>query len=52
MIQHPDGTRTPLVDASVHIFFASTPDLRKFLREPFKSRAFPTTRWTGTGARR
>jgi predicted TIM-barrel fold metal-dependent hydrolase len=41
VIQHPDGARTPVIDASVHIFSASTPDLRNFLREPFKSRGFP-----------
>ncbi|OBI43172.1 amidohydrolase [Mycobacterium kyorinense] len=41
MIEHADGTRTPVIDASVHIFSASTPDLRDFLREPFKSRGFP-----------
>jgi predicted TIM-barrel fold metal-dependent hydrolase len=38
--QHPDGTRTPVIDASVHIFFGSNADLRDFLREPFKSRGF------------
>jgi predicted TIM-barrel fold metal-dependent hydrolase len=41
VIEHPDGTRTPVIDASVHIFFASTAELRDFLREPFKSRGFP-----------
>jgi predicted TIM-barrel fold metal-dependent hydrolase len=41
VIEHPDGARTPLIDASVHIFFSSTSDLRGFLREPFKSRGFP-----------
>ena len=41
MIEHPDGTRTPVIDASVHIFFASNKDLRAVLREPFKSRGFP-----------
>ena len=41
MIEHADGTRTPLIDASVHIFFASNRDLRSVLREPFKSRGFP-----------
>lgn len=49
MIEHADGTRTPFIDASVHIFFPSSKDLRSFLREPFKSRGFLTTRWTGTG---
>jgi uncharacterized protein len=41
MIEHTDGTRTPVIDASVHIFFASNDDLRAVLREPFKSRGFP-----------
>ncbi len=41
MIEHADGTRTPVIDASVHIFFPSNKDLRAFLREPFKSRGFP-----------
>jgi predicted TIM-barrel fold metal-dependent hydrolase len=41
VIEHLDGARTPLIDASVHIFFSSTSDLRGFLREPFKSRGFP-----------
>ncbi|MCV7383257.1 amidohydrolase family protein [Mycolicibacter longobardus] len=41
MIEHPDGTHTPVIDASVHIFAASNKDLRSFLREPFKSRGFP-----------
>jgi predicted TIM-barrel fold metal-dependent hydrolase len=30
-----------VIDASVHIFFASTAELRDYLREPFKSRGFP-----------
>ncbi|KUI38778.1 amidohydrolase [Mycobacterium sp. IS-1496] len=39
---HPDGTRSPLIDASVHIFAQSNKDLRKtFMREPFRSRGFP-----------
>jgi predicted TIM-barrel fold metal-dependent hydrolase len=41
VIEHPDGQRTPVIDASVHIFFASTSELRGMLREPFKSRGFP-----------
>src|SRR6202048_860315 len=40
-MQHPDGATTPVIDASVHIFFKSTKDLRGVLREPFKSRGFP-----------
>jgi predicted TIM-barrel fold metal-dependent hydrolase len=41
VIRHSDGTRTPVIDASVHIFCKSTPDLREFMREPFRSRGFP-----------
>ena len=40
-MQHQDGTKTPVIDASVHIFSKSNKDLRSFLREPFKSRGFP-----------
>jgi predicted TIM-barrel fold metal-dependent hydrolase len=38
---HRDGTSTPLIDASVHIFFRDNADLRSFLREPYASRGFP-----------
>jgi uncharacterized protein len=41
VIEQSDGTRTPVIDASVHIFFKSNKDLRDVLREPFKSRGFP-----------
>ena len=43
VIQHPDGSdETPVIDASVHIFFKSNKDLRKnFMREPYRSRGFP-----------
>jgi len=41
VIEHRDGRRTPVIDASVHIFFRSNADLRGVLREPFKSRGFP-----------
>ena len=42
MIEHPDGTKTPVIDASVHIFCQSNKDLRQnFMREPFRSRGFP-----------
>jgi len=37
----PSGFKTPVIDASVHIFSKSNKDLRSFLREPFKSRGFP-----------
>jgi predicted TIM-barrel fold metal-dependent hydrolase len=42
MIEHSDGSKSPVIDASVHIFFGSTKDLREnFMREPFRSRGFP-----------
>jgi predicted TIM-barrel fold metal-dependent hydrolase len=42
VIEHADGTRTPVIDASVHIFAESNKDLRQnFMREPFRSRGFP-----------
>ncbi|MCW2564820.1 MAG: putative TIM-barrel fold metal-dependent hydrolase, partial [Mycobacterium sp.] len=41
MIEHPGGAKTPVIDASVHIFSRSNKDLRSFLREPFTSRGFP-----------
>lgn len=42
MLDHSDGTRTPLIDASVHIFTQSNDDLRQgFMQEPFRSRGFP-----------
>jgi predicted TIM-barrel fold metal-dependent hydrolase len=41
VIEHPDGHRTPVIDASVHIFARSNKDLRSFMREPFTSRGFP-----------
>jgi predicted TIM-barrel fold metal-dependent hydrolase len=41
VIEHPDGTRSPLIDASVHVFAQSNADLRGFMHEPFRSRGFP-----------
>ncbi len=42
MIEHSDGTKTPVIDASVHIFSQSNKDLRQnFMREPYRSRGFP-----------
>jgi predicted TIM-barrel fold metal-dependent hydrolase len=42
VIEHPDGTKTPVIDASVHIFCKSNKDLMQtFMREPFRSRGFP-----------
>ncbi len=42
MRQHSDGSSTPVIDASVHIFCQSNKDLRQnFMREPFRSRGFP-----------
>ena len=41
-MEHPDGSRTPVIDSSVHIFCQSNKDLRQtFMREPFRSRGFP-----------
>ena len=37
-----DAVETPVIDASVHIFFGSNKDLREnFMQEPFRSRGFP-----------
>jgi predicted TIM-barrel fold metal-dependent hydrolase len=44
-----DGTSTPLIDASVHIFFGSGPDFRGFMREPFRSRGIPDVLGGGWG---
>jgi uncharacterized protein len=42
VIEHPDGAKTPVIDASVHIFCKSNKDLMQtFMREPFRSRGFP-----------
>jgi predicted TIM-barrel fold metal-dependent hydrolase len=41
VIRHADGVSSPVIDASVHIFFNSSPELRSVMREPFKSRGFP-----------
>src|SRR5947208_13858439 len=37
----PSGFKTPVIDASVHIFSKSNKDLRSFLRAPVKSRGLP-----------
>ncbi|GAA5065311.1 amidohydrolase family protein [Nocardia callitridis] len=50
MKQHPDGTSTPLIDASVHIFFTSNRDMRAHLREPFASRGIPDPEMDWYGA--
>jgi predicted TIM-barrel fold metal-dependent hydrolase len=47
---HADGVSTPLIDASVHIFFRSNDDMRDFLREPFKSRGIPDVEMDWYGA--
>ncbi|WP_396655749.1 amidohydrolase family protein [Microbacterium sp.] len=36
-----DPAGSPLVDASVDVYFRNDRDLRTYLREPFKSRGFP-----------
>ena len=42
MIEHSDGTKTPVIDASVHVFAQSNKDLRQnFMAEPYRSRGFP-----------
>lgn len=43
-------TRTPVIDASVHIFFSSNMDMRSFLREPFTSRGIPDVEMDWYGA--
>lgn len=48
--QHSDGTTTPVIDASVHIFFQSNADLRGFMHEPYKSRGFPDVEMDWWGA--
>ncbi|WP_067887471.1 amidohydrolase family protein [Nocardia vaccinii] len=45
-----DGTRIPVIDASVHIFFGSNRDMRGFLREPFASRGIPDVEMDWYGA--
>ncbi|MGV9675875.1 amidohydrolase family protein [Nocardia sp. NPDC003482] len=50
MIRLSDGTDLPVIDASVHIFFASNRDLRSFLREPFTSRGIPDPEMDWYGA--
>ncbi|MGW6421472.1 amidohydrolase family protein [Nocardia sp. NPDC055053] len=50
MRTNADGTTTPYIDASVHVFFASNRDLRDHLREPFKSRGVPDVELDWYGA--
>ncbi|UGT61318.1 amidohydrolase family protein [Nocardia asteroides] len=50
MRELPDGTSTPVVDASVHVFFASNADMRSFLREPYRSRGIPDAEMDWYGA--
>lgn len=50
MLTLRDGEQIPLIDASVHIFFRSNPDFRKFLREPFRSRGIPDVEMDWYGA--
>lgn len=50
LLDLPDGTRIPLIDASVHIFFRSNRDFRSFLREPYKSRGIPDVEMDWYGA--
>ncbi len=47
----PGSAGTPLIDASVHVFFGSNKDLRQnFLKEPFASRGFPDYEMNWYGA--
>src|SRR4029078_8838290 len=46
----PSGLKTPVIDASVHIFSKSNKDLRSFMREPLKSRGFPDYEMDWDGA--
>jgi predicted TIM-barrel fold metal-dependent hydrolase len=48
--QHQDGVTTPVIDASVHIFFRDNRDLRSHLREPFASRGYPDVAMDWYGA--
>jgi uncharacterized protein len=42
VIENSDGSKTPVIDASVHIFMQSNKDLRRnFMAEPYRSRGFP-----------
>jgi predicted TIM-barrel fold metal-dependent hydrolase len=48
-IGHTDGAATPVIDASVHIFFASNHDFRSFMHEPYRSRGIPDVLGGGWG---
>lgn len=41
---------SPVVDASVHVFFRGNQEIRDFLREPFKSRGLPDVEMDWYGA--
>ena len=44
VIEHADGTRTPLIDASVHIFFSSNKDLRSRVARAVQEPRLPRLR--------
>ncbi|MGA4788319.1 amidohydrolase family protein [Nocardia sp. AB354] len=50
MITLPDGSTSPLIDASVHIFFQGNPELRTWLREPYSARGYPDVEMDWYGA--
>ncbi|MEV5647045.1 amidohydrolase family protein [Nocardia sp. NPDC052254] len=50
MITLPDGTSSPVIDASVHIFFQGNAELRSWLREPYSSRGYPDVEMDWYGA--
>jgi uncharacterized protein len=50
VLVHGENEATPLIDASVHIFFRSNSELRDFLREPFRSRGIPDVEMDWYGA--
>lgn len=50
MITLPDGSTSPLIDASVHIFFQGNAELRGWLREPYSARGYPDVEMDWYGA--
>ncbi|MFI7188389.1 amidohydrolase family protein [Nocardia nova] len=50
MITLPDGSTSPLIDASVHIFFQGNAELRTWLREPYSARGYPDVEMDWYGA--
>lgn len=50
MITLPDGSSSPVIDASVHIFFQGNAELRSWLREPYSARGYPDVEMDWYGA--